>query len=390
MVLVQQDRPPSPFDVSIMFPIANWGWATADACNQLARHMQPLVRRLTVHSPVTGNIVKDAFLDSVVPGWVPDYVKGKLCQNATAFAYLQAANSKRAISRLSPGSICWTFPPTPVDFVKRAKDRGSKIVLEFINTHTSYSTAVLKAEYARTGRVWSDSARKIIESEDDDRLALADAVFTPGVLIGPSITQYCMNPPPLMPVSYGAPFRPPPKDLDTRRVARKFVFIGFDGFRKGLHILLEAWARAGIDGELIIVGGVDPWIRAQYGHLIDHRVKVIDISHDLDRILADSDVFVLPSVEEGDPLSTYLAASHGLPLVVTRVAGGCIARDGVNACIVEPANSDALATALVSLAEDGDLFAKMRRQSYQSSLQFTWEAAAKHRHSELERVFGRQ
>ncbi len=382
------ERQVSNFDVSIMLTNANWGWGTPDACTQLARYMDPLVRELTLFSPVTSSVVKGDFLDSIVPFWVPDYVKGRLCRNKTSYSYLKTLSEHRALSGLSSSSICWTFPPTTVDFIKRAKDRGSKIVLEFINTHTSFSRAVLFDEYERVGRVWPEGDQRINALEDDERLSLADAAFVPGKLIGPSIRKFFNNPPALLPASYGAPFRSPPKDLAVKKSARNFIFVGFDGFRKGLHVLLEAWASVRINGTLTIVGGVEPWIRERYGHLIDGSVKVIDISRDLDGILEKSDVFILPSIEEGDPLSTYLAASYGLPLVVTLVAGGCIAVADVNSCIVEPSDPVALANAISRLADDADLFSAMRVNSYRSSLQFTWQEAAKRRHSELKGAFG--
>ena len=59
-----------------------------------------------------------------------------------------------------------------------------------------------------------------------------------------------------------------------------------------------------------------------------------------DRLLAQSDVFVLPSYDEGVPMSLLEAMAAGLPAIVTPVGGiPDVLRHGVEGLMVEPGDA---------------------------------------------------
>jgi glycosyltransferase involved in cell wall biosynthesis len=77
---------------------------------------------------------------------------------------------------------------------------------------------------------------------------------------------------------------------------------------------------------------------------------------DVPEILAALDVFALPSVAEALARSALEAMASGLPVVATSVGGMPEAvRDGVTGLLVPPADSKALATAIVCLLRDPGL-----------------------------------
>ena len=81
---------------------------------------------------------------------------------------------------------------------------------------------------------------------------------------------------------------------------------------------------------------------------------------DVNRILACSDIAVLPSKAEGLPNAVleYLAA--GLPMIATRVGGNSeIVEDGKNGLLVPPEDSGALANALLRLLRAPELAARL-------------------------------
>jgi glycosyltransferase involved in cell wall biosynthesis len=68
------------------------------------------------------------------------------------------------------------------------------------------------------------------------------------------------------------------------------------------------------------------------------------------------DAFLLPSVNEGTPVSAIEALAAGTPVVANRVGGvPDVVRDGVDGYLVEPGDSDAAADRLAVLASDGEL-----------------------------------
>jgi glycosyltransferase involved in cell wall biosynthesis len=82
------------------------------------------------------------------------------------------------------------------------------------------------------------------------------------------------------------------------------------------------------------------------------RVHFLGARRDLGDLLAASDIFVLPSLWEGLPLSLVLAMGAALPVVSTTVAGiPELVRDGETGLLVPPGDSVALGRALARLTE---------------------------------------
>jgi glycosyltransferase involved in cell wall biosynthesis len=86
------------------------------------------------------------------------------------------------------------------------------------------------------------------------------------------------------------------------------------------------------------------------------RVHFLGARRDLGDLLAAIDLFVMPSLWEGLPLSMVLAMGAGLPVVATRVAGiPEVVRHGETGLLVPPADVPALGSALARLASDPTL-----------------------------------
>jgi glycosyltransferase involved in cell wall biosynthesis len=125
------------------------------------------------------------------------------------------------------------------------------------------------------------------------------------------------------------------------------------------------------DLRFLMVGGVydkDDRIRLQ---LLDRvareglhqTVCVMDFRQDIGNVLADIDVFVLPSTEP-DPFPTVVleAMAAGKPIVAFRHGGVCeMVEDGVTGLLCEPSNSYELAAAIVRLVADAQLRESMGR-----------------------------
>ena len=72
-------------------------------------------------------------------------------------------------------------------------------------------------------------------------------------------------------------------------------------------------------------------------------------------ILARSDMMVLPSFAEGVPVVLMEAMASQIPVIATRVAGVAeLVQGGISGFVLAPGDVDALARAIVTLAQDPD------------------------------------
>ena len=128
--------------------------------------------------------------------------------------------------------------------------------------------------------------------------------------------------------------------------------------QKGHRYLLDAVAETPelASLHLLVVGdgGLRDDLRARVDRLgLTTRVHFLGVRRDLGDLLAAVDLFVMPSLWEGLPLSMVLAMGAGLPVVATRVAGiPEVVRDGVTGVLVPPADVPALGSALTRLVSD--------------------------------------
>ena len=110
---------------------------------------------------------------------------------------------------------------------------------------------------------------------------------------------------------------------------------------------------------LLVVGdgGLRSDLESRVAHLgLGSRVHFLGARRDLGNLLGAIDLFVMPSLWEGLPLSMVLAMGAGLPVVATAVAGiPEVVENGVSGLLIPPADVSALGAALSRLLADAGL-----------------------------------
>jgi glycosyltransferase involved in cell wall biosynthesis len=129
---------------------------------------------------------------------------------------------------------------------------------------------------------------------------------------------------------------------------------------------VAAVAKDGVDIRLAVVGEGHrggPLIIEQAEELgIADRVRVLGFRDDVPRVLAGSDVFVLPTPSEGLSLAIMEAMAAGLPVVATAVGGNPeLVEPGITGLLVPAGDPAALAEALRRLAREPGLRRAMGR-----------------------------
>lgn len=126
---------------------------------------------------------------------------------------------------------------------------------------------------------------------------------------------------------------------------------------------LSSLRSKGIDASLILVGSGsrEPVIRAAVSRLkLAAHIKFVGSVSDPREHLIASDVFLLPSLQEGFSNAILEAMASGLPVVATDVGGNRETFvDGVGGRLVPLRDVEGLAEALCELAEDRGLMARM-------------------------------
>jgi glycosyltransferase involved in cell wall biosynthesis len=136
--------------------------------------------------------------------------------------------------------------------------------------------------------------------------------------------------------------------------------------QKGHQFLFDALQRPSLaDVNLLVVG--DGHLREALQQAATKRgaagrVHFLGARRDLGNLLAAMDVFVLPSLWEGVPLSLLLAMGAAVPVVSTAVAGiPEVVQDGQTGLLVRPADAQALGGALELLFGDKEMRDRISR-----------------------------
>jgi glycosyltransferase involved in cell wall biosynthesis len=157
-----------------------------------------------------------------------------------------------------------------------------------------------------------------------------------------------------------------------------FLFVGTGCLRKGLPDLLEHWERANLRARLRIVGPIEAPIAERYARILARPdvEPVFGMKLDLVEEYERAHVFVLPSIEEGSPLVTYLAFASGIPSLVSYPAAGGIVRDDIEGLIRNPEERSSFQEALARLATDAGLRERLGRAAFAASARYTWPCVA--------------
>ena len=159
-----------------------------------------------------------------------------------------------------------------------------------------------------------------------------------------------------------------------------FIFVGSIGVRKGVHLLLEYWTKAKLNAKLKLVGSIEDALKPLVNqYLADDSIEHIPFTSDLPSIYKSADVFILPSLEEGSPLVTYMALGAGLPVIVSPMGGGGIVTDGEDGFIIDPYDENKWVECMRQLAESDELRQKLSANSKQKATNYVWDAVGTRR-----------
>ena len=347
-------NPPPPRRIIALYPHYNTGTANAYTALSICGRLGGDGWESTLMVPASDPHARRGYVRDALPGPVRRLAY-RFGSPAAAAAFAEC----RLMAAVRPGDVVYVWPGVRSATIRRLKARGLTVVAERINCHTGPSKRILDAEYARLGLPPGHDITEAAVRAERAELALCDFVFSPSPLVERSLEAEGVPAGKILPCSYGwdpQRFATGPGRALPSADGPTVLFVGRACVRKGAHLLLDAWTRAGIRGRLVFAGTIDADVAARCAPAFD-RPDVVRLGHvrDLGPVYRSADVFAFPSLEEGGPLATYEAMGCGLPVLVSPMGAGRAVRDGLDGVVIDPHDAEAWAAALRRLAGDAEL-----------------------------------
>lgn len=276
----------------------------------------------------------------------------------------------RRLKQVDAGAVLAMPGAAEVTF-ERASARGARRVFHAVNAHPQVHNERLRDAYG--GRARMEMLTGSMVERVTRELSLATTVLVPSRLVAEQMTSHGVDPRMVIRVPYGAP--PPAHDAaplrgvaDRRRP--RALFVGQIGYRKGVPFLLDAVRGRPIDVQL-----VGPTVASEVLDGLPFNVEHLgSVSNDaVVRLMAEADVFVLPTVEDACALVVAEAAMQGLPVITTDQNGAAELLDERDLRTVPSADVAALREALcaVTVLSSQDRIARRHRLASSGGI-LTW------------------
>jgi glycosyltransferase involved in cell wall biosynthesis len=296
--------------------------------------------------------------------------------------YLVAARLRKLAGKVD---IVHTWPLGALRTLNAARDLNLPAVLERPNAHTKFAYEVVQNECARLGVSMPEGhehsyQRDVLEQEEREYQA-AYRLLCPSDFVARTFQDLGFDSTRILRNQYGfddavyhprANGRPPSAGLSV-------LFVGGCAPRKGLHFALEAWTKspASQSGTFLIAGAFIDGYREKLAPLLAHSsVRVLGHRNDIPELMRQSDILVLPSIEEGSALVTSEARGSGCVLLVSEAAGA-ICKHMENALVHPVGDAAKLSEHITMLSENRDLLERLRAASLRSINEITWTAAGR-------------
>ena len=164
----------------------------------------------------------------------------------------------------------------------------------------------------------------------------------------------------------------------------RLLYVGTWLDRKGVFYLVESFARLArsLPQLSLTVGGCllsEEQIRAHFPAAVRPRVHVLPFVNReaMPNLYASHDIFVLPSLVEGMPLTLLEAMASAMPVVTTNTCGMAdVVESDFNGLLVAPADAPAIEAAVLRLASDPALRQRLGQAAQHSMKRYTWERSA--------------
>lgn len=333
-----------------------------------------------LHKPFPENIIVSTTLS-----WRKLRISYKLYGARRALSLHDHIVAKRVLKEKNEYDIIHVWPSAALETIKAANRVGIPSILERPNAHTRYAYESVQNEFKRLRIPLPSeneySFKENVLQREEEEFRLAYRIVCPSEFTRKSFLDQGYAPEKLVRHFRGFDEKRYYPDQSTTAKERDFtmLFVGACAVRKGVHFALEAWLKspAHRTGSFVIAGEFLPAYAKKLAGMLSHpSVKVLGHRDDVPELMRNSDVLVLPSIEEGfGKVCTEAMGSGCVPLV--SVACTDICRHMENALVHPIGDVDALQQHITALYENRALLNTLRDQGLKTIPTITWGAASR-------------
>jgi glycosyltransferase involved in cell wall biosynthesis len=331
-----------------------------------------------LHRPVHPSVRVDTTLS-----WGKLRVSYKLLGKMRALALHDGIVARRLEKLAGEIDIIHTWPAGALETLKAAKKLGIPTLVERTNAHTRFAFDVVKKEADRLGVILPPEDeyfyRGDVLAKEEQEYELADYILCPSDFVVKTFVDAGFPPEKLLRHIYGVDEKSFYPSSEPRDPNRQFtmLFVGVCAVRKGVHFALEAWLKspASQHGKFLIVGDFLPAYAERLSSMLSHpSVEVLGHVKDVPGLMRQSDIFVLPSIEEGFArVVTEAMASGCVPLASDACTELCQHMEtGLVHHVGDVTN---LSEQITMLYEDQALLDRLRSTGLSKLPEITWDAA---------------
>lgn len=309
----------------------------------------------------------------------------KLLGSNRAFLLHDYIVSRRLEKLAGQIDIVHTWPLGALQTLKTAARLGIPTVLERPNAHTRFAMEVVQLECERLGvalppgheHAYNEEKLRLEEAEYE----LATRLLCPSEFVAKTFLDKGFSKDQLARHVYGFDEKVYYPNIEPHAHNRglTMLFVGVCAVRKGVHYALEAWLQstAHRDGTFLIAGEFLPSYAEKLTPMLSHpSVRVLGHRNDVPELMRQSDILILPSIEEGYGLVIAEAMGSGcVPLASEACTEVCRHMD--TGLVHRVGDVQTLAQQISKLHEDRDLLERLRAASLASVDEITWTAAGK-------------
>ena len=278
-------------------------------------------------------------------------------QIASYFQYLSHKKlSKKVAGNLTNVNVLIASAGSGLEAGKKIKKLGGKFICDRGSTHIMHQYEILKKEYEIYKIPFDNVVSAHIINREIEEYNIADIISVPSTYVLNSFLNNGINRKKLFLNPYGVDLKKFYSIKKNKSKTFRVIFVGQLSIRKGIFYLLEAFNKLKNENkELILIGSIQNEIKEKVQRYIGNKIKYLSIikNDDLVKYYSNSDVFVLPSIEDGFALVIAEALACGCPVIATENSGASdLFLNGKEGFIIKARSVDCILEKLELLSAD--------------------------------------